>query len=135
MPTRLNPYLTFDGDARQALEFYQGIFGGELAVNTFAEMGMPEGPDADKIMHGMIESGSLTLMAADNPPGNDYRRGNDLAVSLSGEDGDTLRGWWGQLSDGGNVMVPMEKQMWGDEFGMCEDRFGVTWMVNITQPG
>ena len=135
MASRLNPYITFDGNARQALEFYQGVFGGDLAVNTFGEMGAPDGPEADKVMHGMLETaGGFTLMAADTPPGMEHRPGNTMSVSLSGDDAEALRGWWTQLSADGSVSVPLEQQMWGDEFGMCDDRFGITWMVNIAQP-
>jgi PhnB protein len=132
MTSRLNPYISFNGTARQALEFYQGVFGGELSVHTFGEYGDPGAPGADNIMHGMLESPSgLTLMGADMPPGVEFDPGNNMAVSLSGEDAEELRGYWGKLSDGGNVSVPLKKQMWGDEFGMCEDQFGVTWLVNI----
>ena len=132
MASKLNPYITFDGSAREALEFYKDVFGGELAVNTFAEFGNEAGGEADKIMHGQLETDAgFTLMAADNPPQQDYHPGNNHSVSLSGDDSDMLRGYWQGLSDGGTVMVPLEKQMWGDEFGMCADRFGVTWMVNI----
>ena len=132
MTSRLNPYISFDGTARQAMEFYQGVFGGELSVHTFGEYGDPSAPGADNIMHGMLESSSgLTLMGADMPPGMEHRPGNNMAVSLSGEDAEELRGYWGKLSAGGTVSVPLEKQMWGDEFGMCEDQFGVTWLVNI----
>jgi len=135
MPTRLNPYISFGGNARQAMEFYKSVFGGTLSLNTFAEFGQADSPEADKIMHGMLEAdGGLTLMGADTPPGMEYSPGNNMAVSLSGEEGDELRGYWKKLSDGGAVAVPLEKQMWGDEFGMCEDQFGVTWMVNIGQP-
>jgi PhnB protein len=135
MSTRLNPYISFGGNARQAMEFYKSVFGGTLTLNTFAEFGQADSPEADKIMHGMIETdGGVTLMGADTPPGMEYSPGNNMAVSLSGEDGDELRGYWEKLSDGGAVAVPLEKQMWGDEFGMCEDQFGVTWMVNIGQP-
>ena len=73
-------------------------------------------------------------MGADTPPGMEHQPGNNIAVSLSGDDGDELRGYWEKLSGGGTVTVPLEKQMWGDEFGMCDDRFGITWMVNISQP-
>ena len=132
MASKLNPYITFRGNAREALEFYKDVFGGELNVNTFGDFGNDTGGDADKVMHGQLESPSgFTLMAADNPPGQDYSAGNNYSVSLSGDDSDDLRGYWGKLSAGGTVMVPLEKQMWGDEFGMCADRFGVTWMVNI----
>jgi PhnB protein len=135
MASRLNPYISFDGDARQAMEFYKGVFGGDLTLNTFGEFGAPDSPDADKVMHSQLETGSgFTLMGSDTPAGMDRNPGDNIAVSLSGDDADELRGYWEKLSDGGNVTLPMEKQMWGDEFGMCVDRFGVSWMVNITQP-
>jgi PhnB protein len=135
MSSRLNPYITFAGDARQALEFYQQVFGGELSVNTFAQYGSaPDAPEADKVMHGMLETDrGFTVMAADTPPGMEHNPGNTIAISLSGDDADELRDYWKRLSDGGTVSVPLEKQMWGDEFGMCSDQFGVSWMVNITQ--
>ncbi|MET0832171.1 MAG: VOC family protein [Acidimicrobiia bacterium] len=135
MATRLNPYISFDGDARQAMEFYREVFGGTLTLNTFGEYGAPDTPEADKIMHGMLETDAgITLMAADTPPGMDHHPGDNIAVSLSGEDTGELHGYWEKLSAGGTVSVPLEKQMWGDEFGMCADRFGIGWMVNITQP-
>lgn len=135
MSLRLNPYISFDGNARQAMEFYEQVFGGSLALHTFAEFGAPDAPEADNIMHGMLEtSGGLTLMGADNPPGMEHNPGNNMSVSLSGEDAEQLRGYWGKLSEGGSVSVPLEQQMWGDEFGMCVDRFGVAWLVNIGQP-
>ena len=135
MATRLNPYISFDGNAREALQFYEQVFGGALALNTFGEFGQQDAPGADRIMHGMLETSSgFTLMGADTPPGGSYEPGNTMAVSLSGDDAAELRGYWAQLSDGGQVSVPLEKQMWGDEFGMCTDRFGITWMVNIAQP-
>ncbi|AXK34145.1 VOC family protein [Streptomyces armeniacus] len=136
MASRLNPYLSFDGDARQALEFYQEVFGGELDLNTYGDLGGQEGqPDADKIMHGMLETPSgFTLMGADTPPGMEHTPGNNFSVSLSGDDDAELRGYWQKLSAGGSESVPLEKQMWGDVFGMCTDRFGITWMVNISEP-
>ena len=133
MTSRLNPYISFKDNARQALEFYRTVFGGSLSVMTFGEMGMPDAPEADRIMHGMLETdGGYTLMAADTPPGMEHNPGNNVAV-ISGDDGDELRGYWEQLSNGGTVSVPLEKQMWGDEFGMCVDQFGIAWMVNIGQ--
>ena len=135
MPSRLNPYISFSDNTRQAMEFYQEVFGGDLALNTFGEYGAPDTPEANNIMHGMLETArGFTLMGADTPPGMEHNPGNNMAVSLSGDDADELRGYWEKLSEGGTVSVPLEKQMWGDEFGMCVDRFGVSWMVNITQP-
>jgi PhnB protein len=134
--TRLNPYISFTDNARQALEFYRGVFGGELTVNTFGDFGQADSPDANKIMHGMLvtESG-LALMGADTPAGMTHNPGDNISVSLSGDDADELRGYWDKLSANGTVSVPLEKQMWGDEFGMCTDQFGINWMVNITQSG
>ena len=135
MASRLNPYISFDGNARQAMEFYEGVFGGTLTLSTFGEFGAQDAPEADKIMHGMLETtGGLTLMGADSPPGTEHIPGNNIAVSLSGDDAEELRGYWDKLSDAGTVTVPLEKQMWGDEFGTCVDRFGITWLVNIGQP-
>ena len=132
MASRLNPYLNFADNAREAMEFYKSVFGGSLTLNTYSEYGAPDAPEADKIMHGMLETDQgLTLMGADNPPGADHNPGNNITVSLSGEDANELHGYWEKLSMGGSVSVPLEKQMWGDEFGMCVDRFGIPWMVNI----
>ena len=135
MVSRLNPYINFDGNAREAMEFYKSVFGGELAVSTFGEYEEPASPNADKIMHAMLETDSgFTLMGADTPEGMAYNPGDNITVSLSGDDADELRGYWEKLSAGGTVSVPLEKQMWGDEFGACSDRFGISWLVNIGQP-
>jgi PhnB protein len=133
--SRLNPYISFDGNAREAMEFYKGVFGGALTLNTYGEYGAQDAPEANKIMHGMLETdGGLTLMGADTPPGTEHNPGDNITVSLSGDDADELRGYWQKLSDGGSVSVPLEKQMWGDEFGQCMDKFGIRWSVNIGQP-
>ena len=132
MPSRLNPYLSFDGNARDAMTFYRNVFGGNLSINTFGEMGAPEGPGADRIMHAMLETeNGFTLMGSDTGPGMAHNPGDNITVSLSGDDADMLRGYWAKLSDGGTISVPMEKQMWGDEFGACVDKFGIPWMVDI----
>ena len=137
MAQRLNPYITFPGSAREAMEFYESVFGGTLSLSTFGEFGAQDQDGADKIMHGQLETETgFTLMGADTPPGMEHRPGNTLSISLSGDsaDGDALRGYWARLSESGQVHVPLETQMWGDEFGTCEDRFGIAWMVNIGQP-
>jgi PhnB protein len=98
-------------------------------------MGTPaDAPESDKVMHGMLETDNgFTLMGADTPPGMEFNPGNNMAVSLSGDDDLQLRAYWDMLSGNGTVTVPLEKQMWGDTFGMCMDQFGVPWMVNIAQ--
>jgi PhnB protein len=135
MTSRLNPYLTFDGNARQAMEFYHSVFGGDLRINTFGESGSNDPALADKVMHAMLttERGYI-LMASDLGPGMSYAPGNTITCSLSGDPGEGLEEVWEKLSDGGTVAMPFEKQMWGDLYGMCVDRFGVSWMVDVAQP-
>src|SRR5216117_1936973 len=119
MASRLNPYLSFSGNARQAMEFYKDVFGGELSLNTFGEFGQADSPDADKIMHSLLEApNGFALMGSDTPGGMDFNPGNTITVSLSGDDAAQLRGYWEKLSTAGKVMMPLEKQMWGDEYGM-----------------
>ncbi|MFJ6673476.1 VOC family protein [Actinosynnema sp. NPDC091369] len=133
MTSRLNPYISFAGNAREAMEFYESVFGGTLRLNTFGEYGAADAPEAEKIMHGQLETDSgYTLMASDTPPGMPHNPGDNVTISLSGDDADELRGYFAKLSDGGTVAMPLEKQMWGDEFGLCQDRFGISWMVNIS---
>jgi PhnB protein len=133
MATTLNPYLGFRDDARSAMDFYQSVFGGELTRSTFGEMGMSEDAgEAEKIMHSqLVTPGGMVLMAADTPNSMEHTPGGSISVSLSGTDDAELRGYWDGLTEGGTVTLPLEKAPWGDSFGMCQDRFGVTWMVNI----
>lgn len=134
MASRLNPYISFAGNARQAMEFYQSVFGGNLTMSTFGEFGAQDAPEADQIMHSQLETDNgFTLMASDTPPGMEHNPGTNITVSLSGDDGDLLRGYWEKLSGSGTVQMPLEKQAWGDEFGSCVDQFGIPWMVNIAQ--
>jgi PhnB protein len=132
MASQLNPYLNFDGNARQAMEFYRGVFGGELSLMTFAQLGGEGSPDADRVMHSYLETpAGYAIMGADVPSSMQYQPMSGASVSLSGDDAGALRGYWDKLSASGTVTMPMQKQAWGDEFGMCTDQFGVPWMVNI----
>jgi PhnB protein len=136
MPTTLNPYLSFRDNARDAMNFYQSVFGGELTLSTFGEFQASEDPaEAEKIMHGMLTTTQgLVLMGADTPNSMEYSAGSSISISLSGDDETELRGYYDKLSDGGTVTVPMEKAPWGDIFGMCTDRYGVAWLVNVNNP-
>lgn len=135
MASLLNPYLNFDGTTREAMEFYASVFGGTLSLSTFAEYGAANSPDADRIMHSMLETDAgYTIMAADVTSEMRYQPPAGFSMSLSGDDGDVLRGYFENLSAGGTIAMPLAKQVWGDEFGMCTDRFGVSWLVNISEP-
>jgi PhnB protein len=135
MPTQLNPYVAFRDQARAAMTFYQQVFGGELTVSTFEEFQASDDPaEKDKVMHSRLEApNGIALMAADTPNSMEVKEGSNISISLSGEDEDELRGYWDKLSDGGTVMMPLEAAPWGDVFGMCADRFGTEWMINITK--
>ena len=134
MSVFLNPYLGFRDQARAALDFYHGVLGGELTTMTFAEGGMAQDPaDADKIMHGQIRTpAGLLLMASDAPASMPTPTESNISVSLSGDDEDLLTSCWNGLADGATVIEPLTRAPWGDTFGMLTDRFGVTWLVNIT---
>ncbi|SEQ31008.1 VOC family protein [Arthrobacter sp. OV608] len=134
MPTTLNPYLSFRDNAREAMNFYQSVFGGELTLSTFGEFQASEDPaEAEKIMHGMLTTTQgLVLMGADTPNSMQFSSGSSISISLSGEDETELRGYYDKLSGGGGtVTVPMEQAPWGDIFGMCTDKYGVSWLVNV----
>jgi PhnB protein len=133
MQTKLNPYLSFKDNARQAMEFYKSVFGGKLVLNTFKEYHASTSPAEDNlIMHAELNAGDvLTFFASDTPARMEYHPGTNISMSLTGENGDELKGWFQKLSKGGKITMPFAKQVWGDEFGMCTDKFGVGWMVNI----
>jgi PhnB protein len=133
MPTILNPYLNFRRSAREAMDFYASVFGGEVQRSTFAEFQMAQDPaDADLIMHSQLTSPvGLTLMAADVPAHMDLNEGSNISVSLSGDDEAELTGYWEKLVDGGTVIEPLSKAPWGDSFGMAVDKYGIQWLINI----
>ncbi len=130
MASILNPYLNFDSRTREAMEFYQSVFGGDLQVMTFGDMG---GEPADGVMHAYLGTpAGFHLMASDGAPGQPPPApGGAVSVSLSGDDHAELSGWYAALAEGGTVLEELKQQMWGDTFGMVTDRFGITWLVNI----
>jgi PhnB protein len=132
MTVRLNPYLSFQDNAREAMTFYQSVLGGDLTVSTFADFQASEDPaEQDKVMHSQLETpDGLVLMGADTPAAMEYQPQAGVSVSLSGDDEAKLRGYWDRLSEGGTVTMPFEQAPWGATFGMCVDRFGTSWMVN-----
>ncbi|WP_309137116.1 VOC family protein [Agrococcus sp. HG114] len=136
MATLLNPYLAFGREAREAMNFYHGVFGGDLVISTFGEFGMAQDPgDADLVMHSQLTTADgHTLMASDTPASME-RPGGRQQVSLSGDDDAALSRYWEGLSDGAQILEPLVQAPWGDRFGMLVDRWGVLWMVNIAATG
>lgn len=133
MASRLNPYLSFTDNAREAMTFYQGVFGGTLNTNTFKDFGAAQGPaDEDLIMHSQLEcANGMVLMAADTPAYREHKPGNTMSISLSGEDDAELSSYFEKLAEGGAVEQPLVAAPWGDKFGSLTDKYGVAWLVNI----
>lgn len=137
MSIGLTPYLSFDGNAREAMEFYNTVFGGELSVLTFADgMGEQDPELGSKVMHSSlyVERG-IHLMGSDSGDGHPVSPNGTTSLSsdgAGGQDSQTLQGWWDKLSDGATITMPLEKAPWGDSFGQLTDKFGVGWMFNIT---
>jgi PhnB protein len=133
MNSRLNPYISFNGNARQAMEFYKSVFGGKLTLSTFAEAGMAQDPsDADKVMHSTLEvDNGIIFMGSDTPKHMGYHEGARVSMALNGDNDAELSGYFNKLSVGGKVGMPLGKAPWGDSFGMLTDKYGIEWMVNI----
>ncbi|EGD53528.1 VOC family protein [Gordonia neofelifaecis] len=131
MPAHLNPYLMLGDTARPALEFYRGVFGGEIEMRTYADVPGTPPENADRVMHSSLTtSDGRVIMAADSPEGARPPSGDNVAISVSSADRDVNQAWWDGLSAGGTVEVPFVEAPWGHRFGMCIDKFGIRWMVS-----
>ena len=129
-----NPYINFKDNAREAMDFYKSVFGGELTRSTFGEFGASSGPaDENLIMHSQLETpAGFTLMASDTPAHMELRGAGNISVSLSGTDEAALTGYWNRLKEGASITQALARAPWGDSFGMLNDKYGVAWLVNIT---
>ena len=136
MQTKLNPYINFRDNTREAMEFYRTVFGGKLQMSTFKDYHASQNPAEDNlIMHSQLEADNgISFMASDTPGHVEYRPGTNISMSLTGDNEAELTGYFEKLSAGGTVTMPLQKAMWGDSFGMCTDRYGIQWLVNITAP-
>lgn len=126
----LDPYLFFTGNCQEAMEFYQSVFGGELTLNTYDEMGgEPMANMKGKIMHANLQGGDINLMASDST--RESFGDSFISLSLSGTDEAKIRALFDKLAEGGTEVSAPKKESWGDIFGSLTDKFGVDWMVNI----
>ncbi len=133
--SQILPYLHFSGTCEKAMKFYQSVLGGELEISRFADFAGPDMPVSaareDKIMHSFLKNDTLSFMASDGPADRQLVLGDNISLSISGTDESQLTGFFNGLSAGGNVSLPLSKQIWGDSFGMFTDKFGIHWMINI----
>ncbi|MFT4109174.1 VOC family protein [Propionicimonas sp.] len=133
MSLSLIAYANFpSGTTGEAMAYYQGVFGGKLEISTFGEFGM-EGMPADGVMHSQLITDHFTLMASDAMPGAETSWGGTrIYLALMGDDAQTLGGWFDALAADGSVGMPLEKQVWGDTYGILKDKYGLEWMFNIS---
>lgn len=136
MAVKLNAYINFAGEAKEALEFYQSVFGGEVYSDTFRSFASDAMPvaeqDLDRIMHGYLKGDNgIELMVSDATSTMETSSGSQIQLSLSGDDEATLKAYWNKLGEGGSVTMPLNKAPWGDTFGMLQDKYGISWMVDI----
>ncbi len=136
----VNPYLAFDGNCMEAFEFYRSVFGGEFEDTTLfsdAPEGVAGPEDTDRVMHmGLPLGDGQVLMGSDRPTGMPaVTFGDSIAISVGPDGSDEGRRIFDGLAEGGQVVMPYERQFWGADFGACVDRFGISWQVNYTPAG
>jgi PhnB protein len=133
----LTPYLFFNGNAREAMEFYKDCFGGKLEVMTYADAPeeacpgetKPAEETKNKVMHACLTSGDLILMASDNPAGAPVA-GDNVSLSIQPKDIPETERLFNALSEGGEVTMPLADTFWDAHFGMLKDKYGFHWMLN-----
>ncbi len=137
----LNTYLTFDGNCREAFEFYQSVFGGEfVTIQTFGDaphdIGIPE-DESGRIMHVSLPIGSSVLMGSDTSAqfGPPHVVGNNFSISYAPESKEQADELFAKISEGGAVTMPLEDAFWGSYFGSCTDKFGINWQFNCEHQG
>ena len=132
----IKPYIAFKGNCKEAIEFYRDKLGGEiLFTETYGESPMKgKGPD-DKIMHCSIKIGDSVIMACDNVfDENPTIVGNNISLALGGKDVAQAESLFEKMSDGANIIMPMQETFWAERFGMLTDKFGINWMFNVEKP-
>jgi len=127
-------HLNFRGDARAALEFYQGVFGGDRTAITYADAhSVTAADEAQQIMWGQVASPEgFRVMAYDVPSHTPHDPGTiPVFVSVRGTDADEITRYWERLVEGSDVIVPLAQAAWAPLYGMLKDRFGVTWVLDV----
>lgn len=129
------PYLNFDGNTREAMTFYHKALGGDLNIQTFADVNAPGPPGSEnRVMHAALRRGDAVLMASDTMPGMEFVQGNDVHINVDCDTVDEIEHAFKAMSEGGNVVMPLADQFWGARFGMLVDKFGMHWMFNCQLP-
>jgi len=128
----LEVYLFFKGEAKEAMEFYRSVFGGEITSNSYGETPGMDKMNKDWLMHSMLDGGDIKLMASDTEQASPVAK--KVSLTLGGTDEVYMRKIFEALSAGGKIFMPLKKEAWGDIFGSFIDKYGVEWMMNIEVP-
>jgi PhnB protein len=130
----LSPYLNFAGNGREAMSYYHSIFGGDLVLLGPAEFGVTDMPE-DSLMHGALTGDGWSILASDAMPGAEQTWGGTrVYCAFFGDDLATQTAWFDALAADGSVGMPLEKQAWGDIYGLVKDKYGIEWMFNVSAP-
>jgi PhnB protein len=131
----IDPYLIFNGNCRQAMEFYRDCLGADLNILTYAE-GPGDHPDAvkDKIMHARLTKGQAVIMASDPHDGKPQTQGDNFFLNLNCDSLDEIERLFTAIGKNGKVLMPLADMFWGDRFGMVTDQFGINWMFSFPLP-
>jgi PhnB protein len=132
MKGQLTPYLSFDGNAKQALEFYKEVLGGEIiGLQTFGEADYPTPPEADnRVMHAKLSKGDISLMFSDTFPGQSVVVGTNITLTLEPESDEEIQSLYDALRKGGKALMELEDTFWGAKYGRVQDQFGIIWELN-----
>jgi len=135
----ITTYLTFNGNCREAMQFYKKCLGAELYLMTFGEMPpspqMPIPKEAnDRIMHARLRNGAAGLMAYDTMPGMPFQQGNNFSVTIACESVQEIERLFAAFGEKGKVTMPLQETFWAARFGMLTDQFGISWMFNLEKP-
>jgi len=128
----LVPYLHFNGEAEEVLNFYKDVFDGEiLVINRYGDSPM-KGDESlnDKIIHARLKFGDNLIMISDSFNGQLANNDGNIQLSVEVDDEQKMEKVFNKLAEGGKVVMPLAKQFWGATFGMLQDKFGVNWMFN-----
>ena len=129
--TTINPYLTFNGNCKEAMDFYKNALDGKLEIIPFKDSPMEVPEDfKSKTMHATLTFGDAVIMASDNMPGQTSKQGDSMAISIAENHIESAEKFFNNLSDGAAIIISFEETFWGAKFGMLIDKFGFRWMVN-----
>ncbi|WP_083632372.1 VOC family protein [Domibacillus antri] len=133
MKGQATPYLTFDGNAQEALDFYAKAFGAEIQeVKKFGEADFPTPPEAaDRIMHARFSKGDFLIMVSDSFLGQPVNIGNNVSLAVTFESDDEIQAVYDVLKEGGTTHMELQDTFWNSKYAKVQDKFGVIWNLDF----